>query len=138
MERAVNYYYEHGIPSEEKISNLRFPEKNSFGSCASEDVARLPITVQISDNAWLIGRRIALGYTLNSGIALRNHSLRFKFEGQLLEKSKSSFLRSKTKEKFSASNLLFESATDSPVLISSLIVICTGSSVNRKTLESLV
>jgi hypothetical protein len=56
--------------------------------------------------AWLIGRRIALGYTLNAGIALRSHSLQFKFEGELLNKAKKG--KQSHKQKFSAANLLFE------------------------------
>lgn len=69
--------------------------------------------------AWLIGRRIAFGYTLNSGIALRSHCLSFKFEGQLLEKSKKQFFSSKLKQKqkFSAANLLFECGPASTVFV---------------------
>jgi hypothetical protein len=59
--------------------------------------------------AWLIGRRITLGYTLNAGIALRNHYLQFKFEGELLDKQKKTTKVKQQKQKFSAANLLFES-----------------------------
>ena len=71
--------------------------------------------LQESSHYWLLGRRIALGYTLNSGVGLRNQCLYFRYEGQLLEKNKSQSISitsrdsgNKRNKKFAAANLLFE------------------------------
>ena len=90
------------------------------------------IDSQPGRNTWLLGRRVSLGYTLNSGFALREAPLRLKFEGMLAHSksvdsksknsssatlSKSSPLfgnsRTKKKQKFSAANLMFECGVQS-------------------------
>jgi hypothetical protein len=107
LEGAVNRFYEQGIPLEAKKSTDTSLIQRKTSSISNWG----------RKTAWLIGRRIAYGYTLNSGNALRAHSLHFKFEGQLLEKSKKQFFSSKLKQKqkFSAANLLFECGQTSRV-----------------------
>jgi hypothetical protein len=117
VEQAVNRYYEHGIPSVVQKSSTSVAPVQPLHSPNTLNQRRANLIRNPRTMAWLIGRRIAFGYTLNSGIALRLHALHFKFEGQLLEKSKKQFFSSKLKQKqkFSAANLLFECRTASKV-----------------------
>lgn len=84
-------------------------------------------SIRNCEQYWLIGRRITYGYTLNSGIGSRDQYVNFKYEGQLLEKSKSQSIpvtskeignltKNKRKQKFAASNLVFECSNGSKVL----------------------
>ena len=125
LEKAINHFYEHGIPlgrqSSTKFIDLR-QSPTSLDTLHSSNPRQTSVISSCDGGttmAWLIGRRIAFGYTLNPGIAVRSHSLSFKFEGQLLEKSKKQFFSSKLKQKqkFSAANLLFECGPASAVFL---------------------
>jgi len=131
VERAINNFFESSLtqsPIRDTVNTV-----NSNGSNRKTTSSHVDLTTSansscstssnppatMSETSWLIGRRVTLGYTLNSGVALRQSPLSFKFEGSLLNAGKpqtaSNFFQVKTKKKtkFSAASLLFECSSGS-------------------------
>lgn len=128
MERAISDYFESPLLDSfppRSISGSREVKPHKKRSIQREPLppptqtlytphATLPVPVRssYSSYAWLLGRRVTMGYTLNAGYALRQTPLRLRREGVLAQHhtvpGAVQNMQSRKKLKFSAANLLFE------------------------------